>query len=224
MTVQIRTEERGFSLPVAVAPGLAFPSDGVRVIASGTPHGQDVEVLVVVQDGRLVAREVVVRQVDDGPPVTSEALRQVQVAALVQWAVRHIQRVHAVREHQIVLDAGLAHEAEFTRAKQQGMTDETLQLVARIYRVALLMGKPPVKIIEEWFELPRSTAGRWVTAARKKGFLEPAAGPGKPGGSVASADSRQAVNNSRADAADDAKLDTLIEKAHETYRREHGER
>ncbi len=193
-------------MPMQVAPGLAFPSDGVWVMATETPHGHDVEVRVVVADGRLSAREVVVRQVEGGPPVTTEDLRQVPVATLVQYAVGHIQRIHAVREHEVVLHGQPAHEAEFQRAKQQGMTEETLQLVARTYRIAHLMGKAPTRMVEEWFELPRSTAGRWVAAARKKGYLEPAAGPGKTGGRVAAAEPRVTIledgHNTATDEAD----------------------
>ena len=215
-------------MPVGVALDLAFPSEGVQVIATETPHGHDVEVLVVVDDGRLSAREVVVRQVDDGPPVTSEALRLVPVATLVQWAGRHLRHVRSVREGQVVLDAGPADETEFARAKQQGMTDETLQLVARTYRVAVLMGRPPVRVIEEWFELPRSTAGRWVTAARKRGYLEPAAGPGRIGGGrVPDAQPPTAPVDDRGVQADEgyfASLDEDVKAAQERWRQQHGER
>lgn len=52
-----------------------------------------------------------------------------------------------------------------------GPTDENLQTIARTYRFCRLVGTPPTKAIQEIFNLPRSTATRWVAAARKKGFL-----------------------------------------------------
>ena len=64
---------------------------------------------------------------------------------------------------------------------RHGYDDETLRIVARIYRVAYLVGDPPTKKVENVLDLPRSTAGRWVAAARGK-YLAESRGPGKAGG------------------------------------------
>jgi hypothetical protein len=66
--------------------------------------------------------------------------------------------------------------------RSAGPVPSTLEAVAYLYRVAVLMGEPPTKAVEETLGLARSTAGRWVAQARQEGFLGPAETPGKAGG------------------------------------------
>jgi hypothetical protein len=56
-----------------------------------------------------------------------------------------------------------------------------LRWVAHIYQFAVAVGAKPTKWIEESFGLSRPTAGRWIAAARERGFLGPAE-LGKAGG------------------------------------------
>lgn len=63
----------------------------------------------------------------------------------------------------------------------QGPTDLTLSLVASIYRLGYITDDPPAKTVHEVLGVPRSTAGRWIMATRKKGFLGPAERGGKAG-------------------------------------------
>ncbi len=63
------------------------------------------------------------------------------------------------------------------RFREGGPTDEALEWVAKIYRVALLRGEGPTRAVEDAFELKRSTAAYW-----ERGFLREAEGPGKAGG------------------------------------------
>ena len=65
---------------------------------------------------------------------------------------------------------------------RHGLDDESLRIAASIYQVAYLIGDPPTRKVETLLDLPRSTAGRWVTEARKRGYLSAARGPGKAGG------------------------------------------
>jgi hypothetical protein len=57
---------------------------------------------------------------------------------------------------------------------KEGPTDLTLSLVASIYRLAYVTDDPPAKTVHGLMGIPRSTAGRWIMAARQKGFLGPA--------------------------------------------------
>jgi len=56
--------------------------------------------------------------------------------------------------------------------------DSTLEQVAAIYRQALAQGIGPTKAVQAQFKprISRSTAGRWVGEARKRGFLGSAIG------------------------------------------------
>jgi len=53
--------------------------------------------------------------------------------------------------------------------------------VADTYRVAVQGGAPPTQAVTDKFQVPYSTAGRWVMEARRRGFLAPAPAPGQPG-------------------------------------------
>jgi len=68
------------------------------------------------------------------------------------------------------------------RFKATGPTDESLWWVAYVYRLALVAGEPPTKTVEQALELPRSTAGRWIAAARQRHLLGESEGAGKAGG------------------------------------------
>jgi hypothetical protein len=181
--VKVRAEARMTGRRVAVGPGLTMPAT-VTVTAEDV-HGYDVEVVVaaetVAEHGRLVAREVRIRQRDGGPPVTGEAIRAVPVAALTHYAATHLwvaeQKGGHVEEKLLRMNDELA-----ARLREAGPTTETLKWVAHLYRVGLLTGSPPTVGVEQTLNVPRSTAGRWVAMARRRGFLGAAEGPGKAGG------------------------------------------
>ncbi|MFZ0877815.1 MAG: hypothetical protein WAN20_25385 [Pseudonocardiaceae bacterium] len=143
----------------------------------------DVEIDVVPENGRLVAQEVRVRRRPDGPPVTSEAIRSVPVAALTQFAAREVQRIVDIADNGEIsaVLAGVPEE-QVQYVRDHGLTDKTIEIVAHTYRLALLMGNTPTKMVEEWLEVPRSTAGRWIATARERGLLSKAEGRGKAGG------------------------------------------
>jgi len=164
---------------VALGDDLFMYAD-TRVAVRGWTH--DVDVRVGVVEGRLAATHVEARQRDDGPPVTGEVLREVPVARLVNYA-KHTVKVRRPHEGG-GYESGPAwpsvEEGEYVA--RHGLDDETMRIVARAYRVAYLIGQPPTKTVERLFDLPRSTAGRWVAAAREHGYLSASRGPGKAGG------------------------------------------
>ncbi len=165
---------------VAVGTDLAVPRKMTAEV-----NGYDVEVTVSVQDGRLVAQEVVVRQREGGPPVTGEALRGIPVAAITKRAAAHALEVQTSGSGDSTLTQmsplWLTPEV-IERLRSNGPTPETLGHVAQVYRLALLVGDAPTRTVETTFGLPRSTAARWVGLARKHGLMREAEGPGKAGG------------------------------------------
>lgn len=168
---------------VSVGPRLLMPRV-VLVQVTGMvdfPH-LDVEVHVEAQDGHLIATTVCARQRPGGPAVTGERIRGIPVAHLVQWAASELRRVVETGGDTVsTVPAGVT-EDEVAYVQHSGPTDRALEIVGRTYRMARLMGRPPTKMVEEWLNVPRSTVGRWVAAARTRGFLDKADGPGKAGG------------------------------------------
>jgi len=173
---------------VEVAPGLKCPAL-LQIEGETDDEVYGFVIEVVPQGGRLVARSVKVHQRVGGPPVTGEAIRSIPVATMVRAAAGGILVEHPDEEGSSIkllspigLMGGVVPEAYLPRLRQNGPTDETLQWVARVYRVALLLSDPPTKAVEALFEVPRSTAGRWVAAARRRGFLGRSEGAGRAGG------------------------------------------
>lgn len=68
------------------------------------------------------------------------------------------------------------------RIRRQGPTDESLRMVAAIYRHALASDARPTRAVQTALRLPRSTTGDWIRLARQRGFLPPSAGRGKATG------------------------------------------
>lgn len=172
-----RSVEKRQAGKVELLPGLRLWRE-VTVVADDY-KGYGVEVRVVLDDGRLTAREVTVTQREGGPPVTGEALRQVTVAAFVRRSIEasapDIPREPG-ESFQLVA-FGLLQPPDVTRMRDAGPVAETLGWVAKIYTLALATGDRPTKAVEEVFEVPGYTATRWVAKAREKGLLASAAEP-----------------------------------------------
>lgn len=157
-----------------------FTYSEVRVTVREWDH--DVDVKVTVVDGRLAADVVRITRGPDGRPVTSEALRALPVARLVRAAAGAVQ--HVRQRHDgggTTVGPAWPSEEEGAYVARHGLDDESLRIVARIYRVAYLLGDAPTKRVETLLNLPRSTAGRWIAAARERGYLSESRGPGKAG-------------------------------------------
>jgi hypothetical protein len=54
---------------------------------------------------------------------------------------------------------------------KEGPTDRVLQWVAQYYRLSVALHEQPTSAIQEVMGVSRATAGRWVSAARAKGYL-----------------------------------------------------
>jgi len=65
---------------------------------------------------------------------------------------------------------------------EDGPTDRALRWTAHFYWYGYAVSCNPTKAVQEFLQLPRSTAGRWIAAAREAGYLGPSEGMGKAGG------------------------------------------
>jgi hypothetical protein len=170
---------------ISLGGGLGGWSPFTWPAEEGLPYR--LELRVVHEDGRFVVDQLTVKRREDGPPVTTEHLREVPIAALLRLAVEsNVVRVRgsATREGDTS-----SWELEWAsplalseRAKGGGgPSDKDLRTVAALYQVAYATGQAPARLVMDRLELPRSTAGRWIRMARERGLLGPAT-PRKAGG------------------------------------------
>lgn len=168
---------------VEVVPGVRAPA---RSEVRFTPDADDDAVpfevrMVIAYDGdRFHVNELCCHQVDGGPPVTGEAIRTLPVARLMGEAAAHVFNVEATGapDRSVkVTPLGAFGPSDVA----DGPTDEALRKVATVYQLHHACGLPPTKAVEVVFELPRSTAGRWVGMARERGLLGPTT-PGRASG------------------------------------------
>jgi hypothetical protein len=137
--------------------------------------GYEVKLIIDAEYGDVpFVRSVTILSLPEGPPVTTESLRSIPVARLKHRCIGILPRPG--------LEPLSATRA--TQLRDEGPSDEVLDLVSRVYRNAVFAGERPLIAIERFFtdagaDLPRSTAGRWVALARARGFLGPSKGPGR---------------------------------------------
>jgi hypothetical protein len=175
------------SRPVLIAPGIMTESP-IRLTVEDW-EGFDLVLDIVampaqgLRTGRFACRNLTVKQRDGGPLVTTAAIRSVPVATLVRGTgARYLSIVDSVDGHSMSASDRKLDDVMVKQFHIDGPTDEVLGWVAHIYRMALVLGDPPTAAVENTLDLKRSTAGRWVSVAREKGFLSAAEGPGKAGG------------------------------------------
>ena len=172
------------SKPVPFAEGLA-------ALSPFKSHAEieglySLEFSVVYEAGRFVVDWLTIRRRDDGPPVTSEGIREIPVAAFLRLAVEgNLMRVGpTIRDgNKSTWELTWAGPITLSERAQAGggPTEQDLRAVADVYHVAYATGGAPAKAVMERLGLPRSTASRWIALARKQGLLGPAT-PRKAGG------------------------------------------
>jgi hypothetical protein len=168
---------------IPLGPGLAGWSPYTWHAEEGLPYR--LELRVVHEDGRFVVDQLTVKRREGGPPVTTEGIREIPVTAILRLAVEsNVMRAGPT------IRKGNTSSWEWTwasplalseRTRRTGPTDADLQTVADLYHVAYATSQPPTKLVMNRLDLPRSTAGRWIALARKRGLLGPAT-PRKAGG------------------------------------------
>jgi hypothetical protein len=177
------------------------PHSGVfrRFVATTKLDEIEVRLLVEVDDGAAASCRRLEVVSDD---VTGELLRRLPVGRLVAAAMANAHfRFGEPEAGELRIDFGEKvarlptgkESAEFyeryahnARRPRRGLplTEENLRQVTDLYRAALRRGDPPTQTIADAMHVTRSTASRWVAAARKRpGLLGPAlrgrAGEGK---------------------------------------------
>jgi hypothetical protein len=148
-------------------PGMAAPVGFTYRVELEGLYSLDFE--AVYEQGRYVVNQLTIRRREDGPPVTTEGIREIPVHALLR----------------VQLEGYLATLAPLELSDHArgggGPTEQDLRAVAIVYQIAYATGGAPTKTVMGRLGLTRSTASRWIALARKRGLLGPAT-PRKAGG------------------------------------------
>jgi hypothetical protein len=144
------------------------------------------EFRVVYEEGRFVCEELTIKRRSDGPPITTEGIREIPIAAFLRLAVEgNVMRVGPTIRDGNKSSWELTWIDPITLSERArsggGPADEDLRAIAEVYQVAYATGGPPTKTVMQRLGLPRSTASRWIRMARERGLLGPAT-PRKAGG------------------------------------------
>jgi hypothetical protein len=121
----------------------------------------DVELVATMRDGHYEVDRLVCSRKKNGPEITGELVRSLPVGRLLQMSAIKANTFQA------------SPHADASTIRKQGPTDESLRVVARVYRLALAVRENPTAAVANGLQLPRPTAARWVKTARARGFLGP---------------------------------------------------
>ena len=130
----------------------------IRVKASGRDLPCDAELVAEVENGTYVVSEVRCSRRRGGPEISGETIRAVPVTRILRAGALDANR-------------GLHPGPDAAEIRDQGPTEDSLHVVAYVYRMAHLVREPPTKAVASAIGLPYSTAARWVQEARRAGFL-----------------------------------------------------
>jgi hypothetical protein len=145
----------------------------------------DIEAEMELREGRYVATSLRSKSKEGGAPITGEHLRELPVAGILRLIALQglLEQNGSLLRQSVTVRPPIAEASADafgpTLASFLGpppdveeISDDVLQKVAAAYRLALLVGYPPVGSVAGHFKRPRPTAARWVTFARERGWLE----------------------------------------------------
>jgi hypothetical protein len=185
-TMKYRHQPRTSKGKVTIAKGFQLWREVVCHLSNF--YGMDITATVSWSGelGHLVVSRLDVRQPDGGEPITAESLRQIAVGAIVRQSISASVDSGLTpggpHPYMDTWAAGLITVRQAEQCKAAGPVPATLEWVALLYRAALAIGDAPTKSVRVMFGISQSTAGAWVAAARKQGYLGESEGPGKAGG------------------------------------------
>lgn len=170
-----------FGERIEVAPDLFVQS---RIKATVTGDGPyDLDLVIEYVGDKFVCTSMTTRRQAGGEVITGEGLRKIPVSRWVSAAVRaHAMRVKSRSDRAVSTVPLVSSWGDPREFSKRGPVDDVLREVAAVYRLAYVLNEPPLKEVQQTFGLPRSTASRWISTARDKGFLGASEGRGKAGG------------------------------------------
>jgi hypothetical protein len=151
---------------------------------------------IVLENGRLTCKMVHVRGGANSHGLDTATMRGLNLTGLIDATAAPASFVRAepgdnpdgvwqgyTPWHQRDEDELSSWLQKTSRTPRRGkaISDAELRRVAEIYRTAVVHRTPPTKKVATEMHVARSTAGRWVVQARKRGFLGAAPTRGKAG-------------------------------------------
>lgn len=115
----------------------------------------------------------------EGQAIGTENLRRLNISRYLQ-AARTAATLRARGPGKLtrVRDEDIPDLYEIYRpvrgAPKPRLSDEALARAVEVYRQAVIAGDPPTQTVAKVLHLERSTAGRWMVEARRRGLLGPA--------------------------------------------------
>jgi hypothetical protein len=149
----------------------------VRATITPAPDDRDplsfrVVMNVDIVDGRLACTALTAERLDDAsPPITGDELRRIPVGSYVE----RIALKGSVLQERARLNANVDELVDFQPPPadftENGMTDEALEQIARVYAAAQATGRKPSGVLLTEYGLNRATSSRWLAVARRRGIL-----------------------------------------------------
>jgi hypothetical protein len=175
---------------IPLGPGLGAPREFTFRVEQEGLYSLEADVAyeqpVGGRMGYFVVDRLTVKRREDGPPVTSEGLRELPIAAFLRLALEgSLLRVGPTERHGNTSSWKLTPTGPIALSERAqaggGPSEQDLRAVADVYQLGYLTSGSPTKTVMQRLGLPRSTASRWIRMARERGLLGPAT-PRKAGG------------------------------------------
>jgi hypothetical protein len=126
---------------------------------------------VDIENGRLVCTKLLIDQVENGPPVNTDAIRR---ADIVDWMSNTFIRQNLVFDR-VETSTGAVELTYHTKPELgfngNGMTDAALDTFAQHYAYLMVTGQRPSGVFLRDYEMSRPTVTRWLNAAKARGIL-----------------------------------------------------
>jgi hypothetical protein len=133
--------------------------------------GHEYTFTVDIENGRLVCTKLVIEQVDDGPPVNTDAIRR---ADIVDWMANTFITQNLVFDCTESSTGGIEltyHTKPDPGFNSEGMTDAALDTFAQHYAFLMVTGQRPSGVFLRDYGMSRPTVTRWLNAAKERGIL-----------------------------------------------------
>lgn len=154
---------------VEVRPGYWVEEDFERDVT----FGDEIRVTSTISPvkGRLATTKMVVWSFGD-TPIHGKDLRNISLTGImngISWDYLFTNPTPDVENPRVMRH--LDYPLDGAESAKHGPSDAALRALATVHEVSEILGRPTVLEVAAELQLTRSTAGRWISSARKKGFL-----------------------------------------------------